>query len=219
MIKVIIVEDDPMVASINSEYLARLDGFSLCASFNTGKACLAYLKTHDDVLVLLDVFMPGLDGLELLQRIRSAHPRVDVIMITADRSSEDIKRALRLGVIDYLMKPFTFERFQTALLSYQERRRLLGSQEELDQSMLDQRIFIRANPAHPKGVDADTLRIIQDDLAARTESCSIKDLEQSIGLSRVSIKKYLVHLEEIGRVSSSLDYPSVGRPVRKYRWI
>lgn len=219
MIDVIIVEDDPMVAAINSEYLARLEGFNLCGHFSTGKACLEYLDTHEQTLVLLDVFMPGLDGLELLQLIRNNYMRVDVIMITADRSSQDIKKALRLGVIDYLMKPFTFERFQMALYSYQERRRLLGSNTELDQSILDKRIFIREKPSYPKGVDAETLQIIQNHLAGQKESCSMKDMEQAIGLSRVSIKKYVVYLEEVGKVASHLDYPAIGRPVRKYRWL
>ncbi|MGE4423009.1 MAG: response regulator [Pseudodesulfovibrio sp.] len=219
MIDVIIVEDDPMVAAINSEYLSRLEGFNLRGHFGTAKACLEYLDRQEQTLVLLDVFMPGLDGLELLQHIRNTYTRVDVIMITADRSSNDIKKALRLGVIDYLMKPFTFERFQVALLSYQERRRLLESHAELDQSILDKRIFIREKPSYPKGVDAETLQNIQNSLSSRTESCSMKDLEQDIGLSRVSIKKYLVYLEEIGKVASHLDYPAIGRPLRKYRWL
>ncbi|WP_337998262.1 response regulator [Oleispirillum naphthae] len=217
MIDVVIVEDDPMVAAINGEYLARLNAFSLRGSFTTGKDCLEFLKEHKINLLLLDVFMSGMDGLQLLQRVRHEHPRVDVIMITADRSSEDIKAALRLGVIDYLMKPFTFERFEAALVSYRERRRLLDSHTELDQGLLDRRVFIRAKPSLPKGVDMSTLEIIQTYLESQPESCSIKGMEQAVGLSRVSIKKYLVYLEYTGKVVSHLEYSAVGRPVRKYR--
>ncbi|MGE4527872.1 MAG: response regulator [Rhodospirillaceae bacterium] len=217
MIDVAIVEDDPMVAAINGEYLARLKAFSLRGSFTTGKACLEFLKRNEVNLLLLDVFMSGMDGLQLLQRVRNEYPRVDVIMITADRSSEDIKAALRLGVIDYLMKPFTFERFEAALVSYRERRRLLDSHTELDQSLLDRRVFIRAKPSLPKGVDTSTLEVIQKHLETQSESCSIKDMEQAVGLSRVSIKKYLVYLEYTGKVVSHLEYPAIGRPVRKYR--
>lgn len=217
MIEVLIVEDDPMVAAINAEYLSRIEGFVLRESYTSSRSCLDGLAGHEDALVLLDVFMPGISGIELLRRIRNEHPRVDVIMITADRNSQDIKTALRLGIIDYLMKPFTFERFQAALLAYRERRSLLNANHELDQSALDRRIFIRTNVEHPKGVDSDTLRLVERSLSERTGHCSLKDLESETGLSRVSIKKYLVYLENTGKVTSRLEYPAVGRPVRKYR--
>ena len=202
MIDVVIVEDDPMVAAINGEYLARLHEFSLRGSFTTGKDCLEFLKERKVNLLLLDVFMSGMDGLQLLQRVRHEHPRVDVIMITADRSSEDIKAALRLGVIDYLMKPFTFERFEAALVSYRERAQTARLAHRTGPGPPRQAGVHRAKPSLPKGVDMSTLEVIQKYLETQSESCSVKGMEQAVGLSRVSIKKYLVYLEYMGKVVS-----------------
>lgn len=219
MFGVVIVEDDPMVTAINKEYLARLGDFHLMATFSNGKDCLEYLKQHTVALVLLDVFMPGMNGLETLQVIHKEHCGVDVIMITAARRTDDIKCALRLGVVDYLMKPFTFERFQAALAAFQDRRRLLDSNRELEQSLLDRSILTRDKLYLPKGIDTDTLSIIQEFLTSAEKDCSMKDMETNMGLSRVTLKKYMIYLESTGKACSRLEYPPVGRPVRLYRWL
>lgn len=219
MFGVVIVEDDPMVAAINKEYLARLGDFRLLATFDNGKGCLEFLKHNDVSLVLLDVFMPGMSGLETLQTIHREHSGVDVIMITAARRAGDVKAALHLGVVDYLMKPFTFERFQAALAAFQARRSLLDCNRELEQTLLDQNILTRDRPNPPKGVDTDTLKIIGEYLKGTQRECSMKELETGTGLSRVTLKKYLVYLESTGKAASRLEYPPVGRPVRLYCWL
>lgn len=223
MINVLIVEDDPMVAAINREFLSRLEGFRLLETFSNGKDCLNYLGEGGEAhLILLDVFMPGMGGLDLLGIIHTQHPGIEVIMITAARSAQDIRTALHLGVVDYLMKPFTFERFQAALLAFQDRRRLLESGRELDQGLLDRRILTRDKPDAPilpKGIDHNTLETIEHALQKLKHDCSIKELEPETGLSRVSLKKYLIYLESTGKASSRLEYPPIGRPVRLYRWL
>ncbi len=216
MIKVIIVEDDPMVAAINQDYLSRLSSFSLEGIFNNAQECLQFLEKNKVDLILLDVYMQGITGLELLSMLHKEYPKIDIIMITAARSSEEIQKALHLGVVDYLMKPFQFERFQAALIGYQERYRLLNSAKELDQSILDQRIFIHKKAETPKGIDEATLSHIKDKFIKTGKACSLKDLEEVTGLSRVSLKKYLTFLEENGEVFSRLDYPTIGRPIRFY---
>ncbi len=129
--------------------------------------------------------MPGMNGLELLRVLHQEQPRVDVIMITAARSSQEIKTALRLGVIDYLMKPFTFERFRESMLQFQEKRRLLMSPEvAITQDILDRRIFIKKperGAGRPKGIDAQTLETVvsalkeQPGLFSRDDAILVKD--------------------------------------------
>lgn len=221
MLNVLIVEDDPMVAMINRSYMEKTGGFQLAGIVSNGMEALEFLRGAQVSLLLLDVFMPGKDGLTLLREVREQHPAVDVIMVTAARSSADIQAALRLGVIDYIVKPFTFERFQAALIAYQERMRLLHSEEELDQTILDQRFFAARSGARslPKGIDPATLQLVRDSIAKWEGEFSVKDIVPQTGISRVSLKKYLEHLEAAGCVSSGLVHMPVGRPVTMYRWI
>lgn len=223
MIRTIIVEDDPMVADLAAGYLERIEGFCLDHRARSGEAGLELLHTCHVDLVLLDVFMPGMDGMELLRIIKSQFFHSDVIMITAAQNSEDILRALRLGVADYIVKPFTFERFRESMLQFQEKRRLLMSPEvPLTQDILDRRIFIKKSEGttgRPKGVDAQTLETVVSVLREQTTPFSLKDIEQLTGISRISLKKYFDYLMETARLGSAKDYGGQGRPVTLYNWI
>lgn len=219
MLTVLIVEDDPMVAAINRKYLEMTEGFALAGVAANGEQALRFLESSEVSLVLLDVFMPKLDGLSLLRDIRERHSTVDVIMVTAARSGADIQTALRLGVIDYIVKPFTLARFQAALLAYKERLRLLDDDGELDQSQLDRRLFIHSEESKglPKGIDPGTLDLVRQAICGLADDFSVKELVPLTGISRVSLKKYLEHLEAAGEISAALQYLPVGRPVTVYR--
>lgn len=155
-----IVEDDPMVASVNETYLSRLPGFCVIAKAADGLQALEKIKALSGSvdLVLLDVFMPKMDGLSFLEHLKNLAPSISVIMITASQNKESLRTALAHGVADYIIKPFTFERFKAALLTFAERWRLLHEAEDFDQSDLDN-IFHRGAPPQQfsKGIDADTL--------------------------------------------------------------
>lgn len=222
MIRTIIVEDDPMVAELAAGYLGRIEGFSHEHTAHSGEAALDLLRACHVDLVLLDVFMPGMNGMELLRIIKSQFFHSDVIMITAAQGSEDILHALRMGVADYIVKPFTFERFRESLQQFQEKRRLLMSPEvAITQDMLDKRIFVKktGEAARPKGIDPRTLENISAVLAACPGPFSLKDIEQQTGISRISLKKYFDYLGEAGRLGSCKDYGGPGRPVTLYNWI
>lgn len=224
MIRVLIVEDDPMVAELNRRYLARVEGFELVAVANTGDEALTLLETQKIDLVLLDVFMPGLNGLELLVKIRSGGLNADVILLTAARDSGSINKALQYGAVDYLIKPFEFERFSEALLKYKNRRKFISDQENLDQGEIDTRVLFRERPAEqeddlPKGLDRNTLKRIWDCVTeSRGRQFTTEELARQAGISRVSMRKYLDFLERAGFLSLELAYGSVGRPVYKYKY-
>lgn len=130
MIKTVIVEDDLMVASINSQFAKRNPNIQIVATFHNGKDALDYLKKSDADLVLLDLYMPDCTGLELLSELRSIGSEIDVIMITAANNAEHINEALQLGIVDYLIKPFQYERFAQALDKYLVRKKAIESVEE-----------------------------------------------------------------------------------------
>lgn len=220
MIKVLVVEDDPMVAELNRGYLKRIDGFELAGVIHNGVDALAFMEKHPVSLLLLDVFMPKLDGLSLLQEVRTRYPHVDVIMVTAARSSTDIQAALRQGAIDYIVKPFVFERFQSALMNYRERINLLSDETELSQAAIDGRIFAKGMRSSkvPKGIENETLQRIRSIIKQQSKPFDVQELVPLIGLSRISLKKYLDYMVEIGELYSELAYRGQGRPVTLYRY-
>lgn len=223
MLSVLIVEDDPMVAEINRGYLEKMEGFALSGIVPNAVEALAFLEQKNVALLLLDIFMPGMDGLTFLKTVRNSHPNTDVIMVTAAKTAKEIQSALRFGAIDYIVKPFSFERFRAALIAYRERIRLLGADAELDQEMLDKRIFDKRGLAKqagalPKGIEAATLNKVCGILSGISGELKVNDAALLVGLSRVSMKKYLEHLEETEKVHSRLVHQTIGRPYTVYRW-
>ena len=126
MYKVLIVEDDPMVSMINEQYVRRNKKFFVAGVCRDGKNALEFLDSHDIDLIILDVFMPHQDGFETLRQIRKKQMSVDVIMVTAANDRESLEEALHLGIVDYLVKPFTFDRFCMALDKFIAQRNALN---------------------------------------------------------------------------------------------
>ena len=135
MIKVLVVEDDPMVGKLHEHYLTQIKGFQLCDIVRNSDEALKIMQTKEYNLVILDIFMPGMDGLQLLAKIREQEYDVDVIIVSAANDKDKIKAALRLGAFDYIIKPFEFERFNLALNNYKSRYNLVEEQSILKQDM------------------------------------------------------------------------------------
>lgn len=220
MIKVMIVEDDPMVAELNRRYIERIPGFLFCSTVSNGDEALEVLKKSQIDLVLLDIFMPGMNGLELLSKIRQQNYSVDVIIVSAARDNQSIQMGLRNGAVDYLIKPFEFERLQTALVSFKKRLKLIKKHDNLSQSELDQQIFSgisSENVELPKGLDRNTIKRVWDQILETKGEFTAETMASTVGLSPVSIRKYLKHFQNIDLLSTEVSYGAVGRPVYKYR--
>jgi len=222
LIKVLIVEDDPMVAELNKHYLEQVEGFSLVGMVSNGAEALEFLKTQEVTLILLDIFMPIVDGMELLNRIRSIGHNIDIIMITAARNSVNIQNSLRQGVVDYLVKPFQFERLYAALIAYRERIQLIEECAVLNQNEIDRRILSKGDlPAGdlPKGLERETLNSVLEQAKLYSTAFTTEEMAQKVGVSRVSVRKYLTFLKETGTLQARLVYHAVGRPVTMFRYI
>jgi len=223
MIKVLIVEDDPMVAEINKRYLQDMKGFRLTGMVHTVKDAIDFLQEETVELILLDVYMPGESGLVLLKYIREHHLEIDVILITAAGEKDKIQTALRLGAVDYLIKPFEFDRFQQALLSFQDKYLFFANHSVLKQEDLDDRILSTEQTQMeepiidlPKGLTSSTLQVVVEVLKAKgTNPFSTDDISESTYISRVSVRKYLKFLTQLGVLKESLTY-GIGRPVYLY---
>ncbi|MEH7247369.1 response regulator [Neobacillus niacini] len=223
MIKVLIVEDDPMVAEFNKRYLKEMKGFCLSGIVHNVKDAKEFLEREQVNLMLLDVYMPGTNGLELLHYIREQKVDVDVILITAAADTEKIQTALRLGAVDFLIKPFEFDRFNQALQQYKEKYAIFEKNKVYKQEDLDDRILHSKQKTSeavtddlPKGLTFSTLQNIINVIKSKEGSLfSTDDIAESTYISRVSVRKYLKYLTQLGVLEESLTY-GIGRPVHFY---
>ncbi|MEH7886342.1 response regulator [Bacillus sp. JJ1609] len=224
MIRVLIIEDDPMVAEFNKRYLQEVKGFTLAGIVHTVMAAMEYLKSEQVDLILLDVYMPGATGLELLRFIREQNISADVILITAAADKENIQTALRYGAVDYLIKPFEFERFNQALIQYKEKYHFFANnqmlrQEDLDGHILSTELKLTGESIDdlPKGLTSSTLESIINVIQTKENSqFSTDDISEITLISRVSVRKYLKFLSTLGVLEESLTY-GIGRPGYLYR--
>lgn len=221
MIKVLIVEDDPMVAELNRRYIERVPGYLLCGIVSNADEALNVLENKKVDLLLLDIFMPGMNGLELLSHIRQQNYSVDVIVVSAARDNQSIQSALRGGAVDYLIKPFEFERLQAALLTLNRRIQLIKKNSHVSQQELDQQIFSPSTSKQmelPKGLDRNTIKKVWDEILEINDEFTAEELANHTGLSPVSIRKYIKHFQQIELLTAEVNYGAVGRPVYKYRY-
>ena len=107
MQRALIVDDDPAIRTVLKRGLAYA-GFAVDTA-DSGTAAFAIARERYPDVVILDVTMPGLDGIEVLQRLRVADAQLPILMLTAKDGADDQVQALKGGADDYVTKPFTFE--------------------------------------------------------------------------------------------------------------
>jgi response regulator of citrate/malate metabolism len=221
MIRTLIVDDDFRVADVHRGFVNRLDGFVVVGEVHTGADALAAVERLRPDLVVLDLYLPDLHGLDVLRRIQAiSAPRPDVVVVTAARDVESLRSAMQGGVVHYLVKPFSFRAFEEKLQSYAQVRTRLASVGVADQQEVD-RAFARLYGAVggvdlPKGVSAETMRLVVDVLQTCDEDLNALDVARRAGVSRVTARRYLELLAQEGRVEVILRYGAPGRPEHRY---
>ena len=217
MISVLVVDDDFMVAGIHAKFVERTPGFEVAGTARTGAEALHLCVELAPELVLLDVHLPDMSGLEVLQQLRARGSTVGVVMVTAERDAEAVRAALHGGAMQYLVKPFEYIDFASRMQRVREALTTLADGAP-DQATID-RAFggpARTSPALPKGLSAESARLVADALAASTE-LSAADCGERVGLSRVSARRYLEYFVDQGLATVRLNYGNAGRPERRYR--
>ena len=226
-IRVLVVEDEPLTAEAHAAYVGRIEGFVLVGTAATGQTALrvltaaAHAGTPID-LVLMDMNLPDLHGLDVSRRIRSAGLPTDIIAITAVRELEAVRGAIAAGVVQYLIKPFTYSTFAKKLVSYRDFHRQLASASRVaSQSDLDQAFASLRSPTdlpRPKGLADDTLRRVTEFLQTQGSPVSATEVADPLGMSRVTARRYLEFLADTGPVLRGPRFGTPGRPENEYSW-
>ncbi|MGV0814672.1 response regulator [Mycolicibacterium boenickei] len=211
---VLIVDDDFMVAEIHRRFVERVDGFRPVSVARAGADALAAAAELRPDLILLDVYLPDMSGLEVLRRLRAEGNNVGVIMVTAARELDTVRGALAGGAADYLVKPFDFDQLQAKLAAFAARAETLAAAGGADQSTIDA-LFRGTAVLLPKGLGAETGRLVMD--AVRTAGeVSATECAELVGISRVSARRYLEYYLSTDALELRLQY-GTGRPERRYR--
>jgi len=217
----LIVEDDPMVCQINEEFAKKIEGIHSVKTANSINQAMLLLKKENFDIILLDVYFPKGTGIDLLKWVRSEEKKVDIIMITADRSVEMVQKTFRYGVIDYLIKPFTFTRFAEAINKALKKSNALTDTVDMDQSMIDSYLSEKSKygvsrPSNEKGLSPQTYDKVREGMEQFSGAFTSDELAEKIGLSRITVRRYLENMCDTGELSSELVYGKIGRPQKHY---
>jgi response regulator of citrate/malate metabolism len=216
-LRVLVVDDDFMVASIHTRFVDRVPGFTVVGQAATGATALAEVERLDPDLVLLDVHLPDLSGIEVLRRLRADGNDVGVVMVTAAREADTVRAAAAGGAASYLVKPFEHDDLATRLETFRQSWLALRDLDTPEQDDIDA-VFAplgRGRAALPKGLSPETADAVRAALAGATE-LSAAECAEAVGVSRVSARRYLEHFVAEGSATVRLRYGGAGRPERRY---
>lgn len=221
MIKVLIVEDDPMVAEINRQYTESVPGFEVVAIARNGEQAEKMLMTKNVQLLILDIYMPKCNGVQLMKMIRKNEWPVDVIMVTASKDPAHIGEVLQMGAVDYLVKPFEFKRLKQALENYRKRRMTLEEFDDVTQDDIDRLLSSQGEEeledVYEKGIHPKTLHTIRQYLEPLPVSVDATQVSEGVGVARGTARRYLEYLEKRGELELEISYDTGGRPRHLYR--
>jgi len=223
MIRTLVVDDDFMAASVHREFTERVPGFEVVGEATTGTDALRLVRELEPDLVLLDVYLPDMSGIELLRRLRAVpHAHADVIAITSAKDVHVLREAMHLGVVHYIVKPFTFTTLRDRLETYASLKTQLDHLQQADQHEIDRlyRLLRTRNVQQslPKGISAPTLAHVVDILREAQDGLSSAELATHANLSQGIARRYLRFLADAGSVNLTLRYAPAGRPEHIYRW-
>ncbi|GAA3490330.1 MULTISPECIES: response regulator [Streptomyces] len=230
MTNVLVVDDDFMVAKVHSRCVSAMDGFTVVGVAHSGADALRAAERLRPDLVLLDVYLPDMDGLDVLRELRAAEaldagrPTADALFITAARDAGVVRAALRAGALHYLIKPFHQAALREQLrhvASLRTRFDALAVHGPARQEDVDQLFGTRPPGSRelPKGLAAHTAELVERTLQAHPEGLSATECAEAGALSRVSARRYLEYFTTTGRAEVTLRYGGTGRPERRYRWV
>ena len=201
-----------MVAMIHKEYFKKKELTNNLNHVTSLEAAKDYLKKNNVDLIVLDNYLTDGQGVEFLPELKG-YP---IIMITAANDVQTVEAALSNGVVDYLVKPFTYERFSQAIDKVQDYVNLL-SKEKINQDLIDDYLnsgrVEEEEDSLPKGLSRITLKKVIEAIQQQNTGFTTQQIADILDISRITIRKYLNHLVNINVLSEDAEYYTSGRPV------
>jgi response regulator of citrate/malate metabolism len=221
-LRTLLVEDDFAVAHVTRGFVERHPRFEVVALVSTGAEALRAIRELEPDVVLLDVYLPDISGIQVLARARAEGSRAEVVAVTAARDLDTVRLARAHGVHHYLVKPFPMQALHERLDDVwrtHERDAALSAADVLDQPTVDAvlRRDALAAAGQRKGVSPLTLERVAETLDAQGDPVSASEMAELLGMSRVSARRYLERLVEAGLATREPQYGQTGRPELKYR--
>ncbi|GAA1213141.1 response regulator [Prauserella alba] len=225
MIRVLVVDDDFRVARIHEKFVERTPGFEVAGTAHTGREALDLAASLQPDLLLLDVHLPDMSGLDVLNRLGGEGHPIAVVMVTAEAGAAAVRAALHGGAMQYLVKPFEYDDLAVRLQRVADAMAALPTdrqREEVAQATIDQAFGIGHAPADrgaaalPKGLSQETADLVLT-VARERGDISASEAAEAVGLARVTARRYLEHFAATGTAEIRPQYGTSGRPVRRYR--
>ena len=219
MYTVVIIEDDPMITRLNRRYVEQDSRFAVVQTFSAAHPALFWLQHNPIDLIILDVYMPQMSGTELLLQLRAKGVDADVIMVTSANDAKTVNDAVRLGAVDYLVKPFAYERFQQARSVSPPQKACSATASVRMRSITRcsgrQRGAVCCSPKGPAKPDSCADRDLSA-RRARRERHTSGEIASHVSLSVVTVRRYMNYLTDRQIIGSEMDYLTGGRPCLVY---
>jgi response regulator of citrate/malate metabolism len=222
VLDVLVVDDDYRVAAVHVAFVEGVPGFRVVGEAHTAADALELARTLNPDLVLLDIYLPDGDGLEVVRGMLSSPSPPAVMVISAATDMATVRRAVQLGAVHYIVKPFGFAALAERLTAFRNAQTHIT--EWPDEPTQDDvnKIFDLLRPATPAQVSAElrhlapTLKLVYDALAGSDAALSAADIAATIGISRATAQRYLTQLEQSNAITLELRYGQTGRPEHRY---
>ncbi|MFP3466854.1 response regulator [Leifsonia sp. SIMBA_070] len=218
---VLVVDDDFRVASVHVGFAEAVQGFHVVGQAHTAAEAVQLAESLRPDLVLMDIYLPDGDGLQVVRRLLADPAPPAVIVISAANDIATVRLAVQLGALHYLVKPFGFAELAERLTAFRKAHEDLESfPAEATQQDVD-RIFDLLRPAPGAQSEAlrrlaPTLQAVYEAVAAASGSSSATDVAAAIGVSRATAQRALTQLEQSDVLKLELRYGATGRPEHLY---
>lgn len=214
MYKVVLAESDPMVRHICRGYIDGDGRFEVAAEFGGGREALDFLAQSHADLALLELLLPGIGGIDLMRGLLEKNVDTNIIVVTASTDAGAMADAMRLGAVDYMLKPFSRERMQVALDKFAAYADALPGLRVADQETID---FLAARGGRLE-------KSLRNATEERMMNCFVpavgrtaREVAEVLELSDVTARRYLKRLVQAGRLKDEMDYGTGGHPRMVYR--
>jgi len=221
-ITVLVVDDDYRVAAIHVAFVERVPGFRVVGEAHTAAEALSLAESLQPALVLMDIYLPDGDGLQVIRELVRTSPSPAVIVISAASDIATVRRAVQLGAVHYLVKPFGFAAVADRLNAFRDAYTHIAewpedaTQDDVNKIYELMRPTPRTNRNAETSHLAPTLKLVYDAVSASDGNVSAADIAATVGISRATAQRYLTRLEQTDVIQLELRYGYTGRPENRY---